>query len=850
MPRASDVTSRDAVLAAIAEFDEIGRDAFLARYGFGPSREYVMVENGQEYDSKALLGAAYSHQFQGAEPLRPRDFSGGDETRRSLERLGFEVKSIADGDGDSGELAALRIRDGIQQIFDDYRLARSGQFGSAAEVWGTFDSLNEAFDTSPPVTSRPTVSARWSAGRGNWARIPWISFLDARETRTTQRGVYPVLLFREDLSGAYLTLAQGVTEPGKLGRAGMVAHLESVAFEVRRQSPELRAAGFQLDSTVDLKTSASLGRNYEHSVIAHKLYENRRVPQDDEILRDLEAVLIAYDRYIENRPDTEVAAESDQANAFLIYVGSGSETNLRVGLEQGVWGFPTAPADLASLRVGDLVVFASGYTGGSPRVPPEEWTNHSVRRVVLGRVTRSAYVDSSPVWPDEGTDGRTYPHRFTFDELATYEDVPLGLGEQLSTLAAEKLRMSAINRGHGYLAPVAGSVLLESVLEVEAELPAIPLPEIAQRFSQEIERSGLVLPEERAVACLAALMAKPFAIFTGLSGSGKTQLALRLGDWFGAAGSDPRHLVVPVRPDWTGPEALFGYEDALQPRSADGRAAWHVPPPLEFMLRAVGDSERPYLMILDEMNLAHVERYFSDYLSAAESREPVLPNLVVESSSGLQSWRLRPGAPGLLPIPRNLWVVGTVNIDETTYMFSPKVLDRASVFEFRVTTEELAAELARPSSVPAAEPAVLRSLLAISRDDQWHDAEPHVAREKLVDDLKKAHALLAASGHEFGHRVMAESLRFAAIYSGTGREDLNEVLDLISMQKLLPRLHGSRRRLEPVLRDLMSWAGVQASPGNGEELVIDASARLPRTAAKLSRMLASLQANQFVSFTE
>jgi len=205
MPRASDVTSREAVLAAIAEFDEIGREAFLARYGFGSSREYVVVENGQEYDSKALLGAAYGHQFQGAEPLRSQDFSGGDETRRSLERLGFEVMSISDGDGDPGELVAPRIRDGIQQIFDDYRLARSGQFGSAAEVWGTFDRLNEAFDTSPPVTSRPTVSARWSAGRGNWARIPWISFLDARETRTTQRGVYPVLLFREDLSGAYLT---------------------------------------------------------------------------------------------------------------------------------------------------------------------------------------------------------------------------------------------------------------------------------------------------------------------------------------------------------------------------------------------------------------------------------------------------------------------------------------------------------------------------------------------------------------------------------------------------------------------------------------------------------------------
>ena len=95
-----------------------------------------------------------------------------------------------------------------------------------------------------------------------------------------------------------------------------------------------------------------------------------------------------------------------------------------------------------------------------------------------------------------------------------------------------------------------------------------------------------------------------------------------------------------------------------------------------------------------------------------------------------------------------------------------------------------------------------------------------------------------------------ESLRFAAIYSGSGREDLNEVLDLIAMQKLLPRLHGSRRRLEPVLRDLMGWAGVEDASKDGDEVVVDGSARLPRTAAKLGRMLATLQANQFVSFTE
>jgi hypothetical protein len=848
MPNARDVTSREAVLAAMAEFDRIGREAFLSKYGFGPAREYVVAWNGAEYDSKALLGAAYVHQFPGGAPLRSDDFSGGDETTRVLERLGFQVRSLADGGSSTDVSPSASLQAGIEQVLAEYGAARAGRFGSDAAIWATFEGLNETFNTSPPVVSRPTVSVNWSAGRGNWARVPWISFLDSRETRTTQRGVYPVLLVREDLSGAYLTLAQGVTEPKQLGRAAMIAHLESIAFEVRRQSPELAAAGYQLDSAVDLRTSAGLGRDYEHSVIAHKLYERGRVPNDDAILADLEAVLTACDRYIENRITQPPQIETDQPNAFLIYVGSASETNLRVGLEQGIWGFSTVPADFSGVRVGDIVAFASGYTGGSPRVRPDEWTNHTVRSIVLGRVTRGAFDDASHVWPDEGQDGRTYPHRFTFDVLGSFQNVALGTGEELSALAAEKLRMSAINRGHGYLAPVSGSPLLERALAVEAELPPVSLRDIASAFETSIRASGLVLSVERPTACLAALMAKPFAIFTGLSGSGKTQLALRLGDWFGAAGSASRHLVVAVRPDWTGPEALFGYEDALQPRSSDGRAAWHVPKPLEFMLRSVGEPDRPYLMILDEMNLAHVERYFSDYLSAAESREPILPNLVPEFGSGHASWRTRPNAPEFLPIPRNLWVIGTVNIDETTYMFSPKVLDRAFVFEFRVTTEELAGEVRRPSAIAAADPAVLQSLLSISRDDKWHESQPHPESSLLVGELQHAHALLAESGHEFGFRVMAESVRFAAIYAGAGRADPNEVLDLIAMQKLLPRLHGSRRRLEPVLRALMSWAGVDEVGQTGESSL--EPARLPRTAAKLQRMVASLQANQFVSFTE
>ena len=95
----------------------------------------------------------------------------------------------------------------------------------------------------------------------------------------------------------------------------------------------------------------------------------------------------------------------------------------------------------------------------------------------------------------------------------------------------------------------------------------------------------------------------------GLGGVGKTQLALRFGDWLGV----DRVEVIPVRPDWTGSEALFGYENALVEKIA-GKAAWHVPGALRFMLKAAADQSNAYVLILDEMNLAHVERYFADFL--------------------------------------------------------------------------------------------------------------------------------------------------------------------------------------------------------------------------------------------
>jgi len=125
--RAGDLTSREAVLEAIAEYDELGRDAFLQKYGFDRSRYFVVAYEGKEYDSKPLLGAGYAHQFPDAEPPRAGEFSGGNETRRILERLGFAL-TMVDGDDadllDSGMTADSDATDGGGKVPQIDQLAR------------------------------------------------------------------------------------------------------------------------------------------------------------------------------------------------------------------------------------------------------------------------------------------------------------------------------------------------------------------------------------------------------------------------------------------------------------------------------------------------------------------------------------------------------------------------------------------------------------------------------------------------------------------------------------------------------------------------------------------------------
>ena len=650
--------------------------------------------------------------------------------------------------------------------------------------------------------------------------------------------MYPVLLFHPDMESVEVTIAQGVTKLKQaLGRPQAYQRLKARAIRLRGELGTLLGEEFHADGDYDLGPS-TLGRDYVVSTVVHRRFSRQSLPTSD-VSSMVRTVLETYADFL----DRGLLFDDDPSDlsgprAVAVYVGQGARTNFETGARDGWWGWRDPPTGLEALQSGDLIAFGSGFDAGSPRVDGATWQRHHIAEVTVGRITSPIERTDQLIMPDELEGQAAYPWKIRFEHLGAERDVALAPGARLSADASDGLRKSAINRGRGILVPIAGSPLLEGFMNYAprtVDLAAADIALAASGFVSAVEKTGMLLREDDVQAFLAALMTKPFAILTGLSGSGKTQLAKRLGEWFGSDSSGrPRYLVVPVRPDWTGPEYLFGYPDVL--RSEGAEEVWAVPDALEFMLRAAKEEKEPFLLLLDEMNLAHVERYFADFLSGVESREPILPELELHNGRWVSI-----GNSQRLPLPRNLFVAGTVNVDETTYLFSPKVLDRAFTFELRTSTAELDAALRRPGIAPAASSEQRAVVAGLAANDDWQHNHPHPEQDRLVEDLRTLHEILAASGHEFGHRVLYESLRYAALLGAMGLTNRPQVLDRIVLTKLLPKMHGTRSRLEKPLTDLLVFA--QGADGPTEAL-------LPLTAAKAGRMLAVLREAQFVSFTE
>ncbi|MCD7901273.1 MAG: DUF3578 domain-containing protein [Bacteroides sp.] len=304
-----------------------------------------------------------------------------------------------------------------------------------------------------------------------------------------------------------------------------------------------------------------------------------------------------------------------------------------------------------------------------------------------------------------------------------------------------------------------------------------------------IKITGLLFTDDLLYRYAISLLTKPFVILSGLSGSGKTRLALTFAKWLSEDASQVK--IVSVGSDWNNREYLLGYPNALQ-------CGTYIKPEndvLDFIINADKNPDKPYFLILDEMNLSYVERYFADFLSTMESHEAITLH------PDTYDWK-DCDVPPQIKLPVNLYITGTINVDETTYMFSPKVLDRANVIEFRINDAEMEKFLTEcqpvnPDKVNHLGANVGRDFIYKSQDPEFTNDERY--RQILLAFFKE----LKRAGAEFGYRTAIEIYRFIAQARKLEIDwDDDKLIDIIVMQKMLPKLHGSRKKMQPILTAL------------------------------------------------
>lgn len=286
-----------------------------------------------------------------------------------------------------------------------------------------------------------------------------------------------------------------------------------------------------------------------------------------------------------------------------------------------------------------------------------------------------------------------------------------------------------------------------------------------------------------------SLKTKPFLILAGISGTGKSKLARLFAEAIGATVGNRCFKLVPVRPDWSDSTDLLGYKDL------NGR--FHPGVLTTFVKDAMENPHKPYFFVLDEMNLARVEYYFSDVLSIIESRNKVNKTIV---SDRLLNRELLDSASfseyGNIYIPDNLYFIGTVNMDETTFPFSKKVLDRANVIELSDVDLDYAFEDVEEVLPKTLNNDFLRSDFLTLKDCAGYDD----IVDETISILKNINEVLGY--YRFGYRVRDEICFYIIYNSIYGLMDFDDAMDYEILQKILPRINGSSISIKKILIEL------------------------------------------------
>lgn len=345
---------------------------------------------------------------------------------------------------------------------------------------------------------------------------------------------------------------------------------------------------------------------------------------------------------------------------------------------------------------------------------------------------------------------------------------------------------------------------------------------------------------------LTALRTKPFMLLAGISGTGKSRIVRKLAQATvteelqkaeGYNGTDfandrwtlhsPANFeLIQVKPNWHNSMDVIGYLSNIP------SPHYVFTPFIEFIVKAWQHPEVPFFLCLDEMNLAPVEEYFAEFLSAIESRsfegeeyltDPIIkpfnsfgedvaktmvntlfPNFTAGDTESAITKVIKHFRTKGLTLPKNLIVIGTVNMDETTFSFSRKVLDRAMSVEMN--------EVNYDSFLTDTTDDDLKTIVKAYEENEDADlnvllVDRHIEAREIIDDLgddakftidylKRINALLEGTPFKLGYRAANEALIYLQASYEFGQTDRIAALDNFTLMKILSRIEGDETKLK------------------------------------------------------
>lgn len=368
---------------------------------------------------------------------------------------------------------------------------------------------------------------------------------------------------------------------------------------------------------------------------------------------------------------------------------------------------------------------------------------------------------------------------------------------------------------------------------------------------------------------LTAIRTKPFILLAGISGTGKSRIVRKLAQatddidtfmndedrW---KCSRPTNFeLIQVKPNWHNSMDVVGFQSNIP------IPHYEFTPFVDFVVKAWCHENTPFFLCLDEMNLAPVEEYFAEFLSAIESRsigedgefetDPIIKpfdsfgselagemmNHFVEMGYDLPKnveTRLRKKG---LTLPKNLIVMGTVNMDETTFSFSRKVLDRAMSIEMNEVDYDGFIEGKTEYNIPIL---TEQNSLFVNRPISAQEVKDGIEVQNVMNFLKGVNDILEGTPFKLGYRAANEAILYVAADKVVGADNLNAALDEFTLMKILSRIEGDDSKLVTKDGDKL------LEKLNDHFANVFGSKETSKSLAKLDIMIKTLRRDHFVSF--